>query len=254
MIDLIVFRVLNNKYAISIENIQRIIQATELTNIPNAHPLIDGMMSYEENVLKVLSFRKMIGLESYRQELETLFGKLKIAHGAWVNALEESLTTGCNFTKTTNPHMCELGKWIDNFTSYDDRVTEVFNTLVEFHKQLHTRGGDALEIYKKNPEAARNVLNVDIKNIYGKTMGALDTFVLELDAVANSLQKMLIYENKGKIFAIKVDVIEDIAHIEESEIKNSNEEESDNDFLELDGILDLNGDLINVIKNIKIPK
>ena len=254
MIDLIVFRVLNNKYAVSIENIQRIIQATELTNIPNSHPLIEGMMSYEDSVLKVLSFRSLIGLESYQEELQKLFIKLKDAHTVWVDALEDSLSTGCEFTKTTNPHMCELGKWIDDFTSYDDSVTEVFNTLVEYHKQLHNCGGEALEIYKKDPLKAKKVFDVDVKNIYTHTMGALDTFIEDLDTIANSLQKLLIYESGDKIIAIKVDAIEDIAHIEESEIKRSNDEDSQSEFLELDGILDINGDLINVISSVKIPR
>jgi chemotaxis signal transduction protein len=254
MIDLIVFRVLNNKYAVSIENIQRIVQATKLTNIPNSHPLIEGMMSYEDNVLKVLSFRSLIGLESYQEELEKLFIKLKDAHSAWVDALEDSLTTGCDFTRTINPHVCELGKWIDNFTSYDDSITEVFNILVEYHKQLHNRGGDALELYKKDPLMAKKVFDVDVKNIYARTMGALDSFIQDLDSIANSLQKLLIYESEDKIIAIKVDAIEDIAHIEESEIKRSNDEDSQSEFLELDGILDINGDLINVISSVKIPR
>ena len=253
MIDLIVFRVLNNKYAVNIDNIQRIIQATQLTNVPNSDPLVDGMMSYEESVLKVLSFRKLIGLESYQEELKCLFSKLKDAHTAWIDALEVSLSTGCNFTKTTNPHMCELGQWIDDFTSYDENISIVFNELVEFHKQLHSRGGDAIELYKQDPQKAKKMFDVEIKNIFFHTMGALDTFVKELDTVANSLQKLLIYESKDKIFAIKVDAIEDIAHIEESDIKHSNEEDVQSECLELDGILDINGDLINVIKSVKIP-
>ena len=62
MIDLIVFSVQNNRYALNIENVQRIIQAVELTSIPNAHEYIDGMMSYEDSVIKVLNFRKLINL------------------------------------------------------------------------------------------------------------------------------------------------------------------------------------------------
>ena len=253
MTDFIVFKVLENRYAVRIDNIQRIIPSTELTNIPNAHKFVDGMMSYEDGVLKVLSFRKLIGLPSYAVELEALFKRLKSAHGVWVESLKDSLYTGCEFTKTTDPHMCELGKWIDNFTSYDDRVTEVFNILVEFHKQLHNRGGDALEIYQVDKERAKEMFNIDIQNIYGQTMGALDTFTHEMESVSNSLQKMLIYENDTKIFAIKVDSIEDIAHVEESEIIHSNEEEVTHEFLELEGVLDKNGVLINVIKKVSIP-
>lgn len=255
MIDLIVFRVGSNRYALNIENIQRIIQSVNLTEIPNTHSLIDGMMSHEDSVVKILSFRKLIGLVSYEVELQELFVKLKDTHKAWIDALKLSIHTGSKFTKTTNPHMCELGKWIDGFTSYDDRVSEVLAGLVEYHKQLHHAGGDACEVRKTNPEKAQEMVDVEVNNIYNHTMGALDTFVDELDTVANSLQKLIIYEDKVNeaTFAIKVDVIEDIAHIDESSIMNSDEKHNDNEFLELDGVLDLDGVLVNIIKKVNIP-
>ena len=71
MTDLIVFSVGDNKYAIRIENIQRIIQSVSLTSIPNSHEYVDGIMSYEESVIKIVSFRKMISLPSYKDELST---------------------------------------------------------------------------------------------------------------------------------------------------------------------------------------
>lgn len=254
MIDLIVFRIGTNKYAINIENIQRIIQAVSLTNIPNAHTLIDGMMSHEEKVIKVLSFRKLIGMDTYDNELAVLFTKLKGAHKAWVEALQIAVNSKSEFGKTTNPHMCELGKWIDSFTSYDDSIAGIFSNLVENHKQLHHKGQDILDMNKIDHTQAKKMLDVDINNIYIKTMGALDIFVKELDTVANSLQKLIIYEQDSKVFAIKVDEIEDIVHADESSVKTANEEEKENDFLELEGVLELNGALINMIKKVAIPR
>lgn len=253
MTDLIVFSVGSNRYAMDIENIQRIIQASHLTSIPNAHKYIDGMMSHEDSVIKVMSFRKLIGLPSYEDELKTLFVGLKGAHKDWVDSLKHSMDTGSKFTKTFNPHMCDLGKWIDNFTSYDDRVTEVLSELVEYHKRLHLTGGEACELKEIDAESAKKMVHVDVNDIYNHTMGALDTFVKELDTVANSLQKLLIYENEGKKFAIKVDIIEDISHVEESDIMSSDSQEESTQFLELDGVLDIDGVLINVIKTIKLP-
>ncbi len=142
MIDLIVFSVASNKYALNIENIQRIIQATELTDIPNSHECIDGMMSHENGVIKILNFRKLIGLEVHEEDT----------------------------------------KEVDEYT-----------------------------------------------------------------------QKFIIVEKKDISFAIKVDLIEDIAHIEESDIMLSDNEDNENKFLELEGILDLDGVLINVIKTVNLP-
>ena len=253
MIDLIVFSVGNNKYALNIENIQRIIQASELTNIPNSHNLIDGMMSYEENVIKVLNFRALINLDRYADELKVLFAQLKLGHKVWVDALRHSISTGSKFTKTTNPHMCELGKWIDTFTSHDEKVVAVFKELVLYHRQLHLRGGDALEVYQKDKKAAQQIVDIEITDIYEHTMGALDNFVSELDMVANSFQKLIMYEHNSAVFAIKVDNIEDIAHIQESDIMGSEDKQEDHEFLKLEGVLDMDGILINVIKKIDIP-
>jgi len=143
MTDLIVFSVENNRYALSIDNVKRIIQAVELTDIPSSHELIDGMMSYEDSVVKVLSFRKLIGLEEH-----------------------------------------------------DD----------------------------------------------------------EKGAIEDSSIKFLFYENEDENFAIKVDKIDDIAHINESDIMNSDEKHTTNEYLELSGVLDIDSVLINVIKTIKLPK
>jgi len=254
MIDLIVFSVSGNKYAMDIENVQRIIQVEALTNIPNAHDYIDGMMSYEDKVIKVLSFRKLIGMKTYASELGSLFESLTKTHSDWMDDLRISIETGVNFTKTFDPHACGLGKWIDSFTAYDEHVVEVLKELVEYHKQLHTLGGTAYEIRLSDKEHAMHMLNVELTNIYQHTMGALELFVKELDTVADSLQKLLIYDNNGTIFAIKVDAIDDIAHVEESEFINTNDEHDINEFLELEGVLDLDNVLINVIKTVSLPR
>lgn len=254
MKDLIVFNVGENRYALNLENVQRIIESPSLTNIPNAHKLIDGMMSYEEKVIKVLSFRKLIAMNSYIHELSALFATLKAGHEEWISELKISLEIGAVFSKTLNPSACELGKWIDGFTAYDDKVVEILNELIDYHKQLHTKGGVALELYKKDKEAALEMLNSDIIPIFEHTMGALDTFIKELDVVANSLQKLIIYDNDGVVFAIKVDTIEDIAHVSESDFANSIDEDQSSEFLELDSVLDLDGVLINVIKTVRLPK
>lgn len=253
MIDLIVFKVGDNRYALKIENIQRIIQSINLTDIPNAHPLIDGMMSYENGVIKILNFRKLIGLDSYEGELKEFFIKMKEAHEDWIEALKLSVSTGSKFTKTTNPHICELGKWIDNFTSYDDNVSVVLSNLADYHKQLHVAGAEACEVRKSDQNKAQEIVDVKVNDIYNHTMAALDTFVNELDTVANSLQKLIIYENDGQKFAIKVDVIEDIAHIKESMIMQNENNHNINQFLELEGVLDLEGVLINIIKEVSVP-
>jgi len=57
--DFIIFSVANNDYALEVSKVDRIDHIPKLTPIPNSHPFIDGLMSYQDNTLKVVSFRKM---------------------------------------------------------------------------------------------------------------------------------------------------------------------------------------------------
>jgi chemotaxis signal transduction protein len=142
MIDLVVFNVGNSRYALNIENTQRIIQMLELTQIPNAHDFIEGMISYENKIVKVLNFRKLIGLAPYEDENENL---------------------------------------------------------------------------------------------------------------KDSFSRLIFYENNSKNFAIKVDSIDDILHIDESQIKKGEEKQKNNKYIEILGSLNINDVLINIIKTLKIP-
>jgi purine-binding chemotaxis protein CheW len=142
LLSFIIFNVGSNRYAINIDNVQRIVHARDLTAIPKSNKFIDGMMSYEDDVIKVLNFRKLIGLEPHK---------------------EDSVKT-------------------DEYT-----------------------------------------------------------------------QKFIIFEKDDSCFAIKVDSIEDIAHIEESKIMKRDEEGYSDEFLRLEGVLDLDGVLINVIKTVSLP-
>ncbi|NOQ31088.1 MAG: hypothetical protein GQ570_08210 [Helicobacteraceae bacterium] len=255
MKDLMIFAVQNNRYAVSIENIQRIIQAPILTDIPNSHPLVEGMMSYEDNVIKVVGFREMINLPTYGSELKVLFDKLKIQHTEWVEALKMSVTKKVTFNKTTNPHICELGKWLDGFTSYDEHVSEILKELNTYHKTLHTSAVEILELLEVDQEAAIKKVETEVYEIYNHTMGAIDTFIAEFDIVAASLQKLLIYQGSEKgTFAIKVDSIVDIAHIDPSSIKERKESNKVSKFLELEGIIDLDNYLVNIIKSVELPE
>ena len=78
MEDYIIFTIGDNYYALSVASIQRIIQVPSVTAIPNAHPMVEGMMSYENRVIKVVNFRAMMGMESFEESATSKSQKLLI--------------------------------------------------------------------------------------------------------------------------------------------------------------------------------
>ncbi len=251
MKSLLIFKVKKNFYAINLDFIQRIIQVRAATEIPNAHEFIDGMVSYEGRVIKIVNFRKMTNLPTYEDDLIELFERLKQQHALWVDTLKESVQKGVKFSLTTDSHLCDLGKWLDSFTSYDENVSKILRELNSFHKQLHNSAVDIIKIAQRDRDKALAEIDTNVISIYKSTINLLDTFIDEFDSVADSLQKLLLYSN-GDEFALKVDEIIDIAHVDR-DITLQNIDTEPSQYLELEGVVELNDILINVIKTVKLP-
>jgi len=105
MEDYIVFTIGDNYYALGVASIQRIIQVPCITAIPNAHPMVEGMMSYENRVIKVVSFRAMMGMDAYEDKAGNKSQKLLIYQtkeaffGIIVDQIEDIKSLDCALLK-----------------------------------------------------------------------------------------------------------------------------------------------------------
>lgn len=252
MIDLMVFSVGDSRYSLNVENIYRITQVKELTTIPNSHELIDGMMSYEGSVVRVLNFRKLVGMTPYEDEIKELCLKNIGSHKQWMDALKDSVVNGSKFTKELDSTKCELGRWLKNFNSYDDDSLKVIKELSRNHKYLHDSAEGVFETCRSDRKAAEQMVDTEIKAISLRAIESINVLHSESKSIADSLQKLIFYKSGKTTFAIKVDAIQDIIHIDESKIIKM-QEDKENEFLKLAGAVDLDGDLIDVIKTISIP-
>lgn len=254
MKDLIIFSVKDNFYSLDIDNVYRIIKVKELSVIPNSNRLVDGMMSYEGSVVKVLNFRKLAGIIPYEEEIEELCVKNIKSHKKWMSALKESVVKNSKFTMELDSTKCELGKWLKNFNSYDDDSLKVIKQLTRNHKYLHDSAEGVLTISKHDRKRAEKIVETEIKDISLRAIESIKLLHSESKSIADSLQKLILYKKDNTTFAIKVDAIVDIVSVEESDILHVDSQESENEYLELDGAIDVKGDLIDVIKSINIPK
>lgn len=74
-------------------------------------------------------------------ETTTLLNKVQsaeIAHYKWSANLSNALYAGSEFTGSTDPTTCVLGKWLYGETSKDDAVVSDLRSQLEpLHKELH---------------------------------------------------------------------------------------------------------------------
>jgi len=252
MQSFILFNVGELRYAMALDNIQRILIVPKLTPTSQKDKIFEGMMSYEDDVIDVVSFRKMISMQGYSAKVSEMFIDLKGQHKAWVEALSDSVHKHVPFTKTTDPHACHLGKWIDNFSSYDEEVNGILRHLNTHHQALHQSAVGVLERYAEDPAMAEAWCSSHVKGIYEKTIGYIDAIATHADSVANDSQKLLILEHGGTRFGLQVDTISDIIHVEESAIKDQSSLQRCGKYICIKGVLEHESKLCSVIESINI--
>ncbi len=255
MTSYLLFRVEALHYAVPLERVKRIVNVPMITPAVGKDVTCEGIMNYEGSVIEVYSFRSMIGKKSYVETVETMFDELKGQHKAWIDALSDSVTNGVAFTKTTDPHACHLGKWIDKFSTNDDSVNDTKRFLNRHHQELHKSAVGVLETYETDPAKARSWVENEVQAIYMKTIGFLQQMASHSEQVANDSQRLLIMSRvDAEPFGLKVDDIDDIVHVEESAVIRSSGLAREGRYIKVIGAMEHNKRLLSVIESITIPK
>ena len=253
MNDYIVFTIGGNYYALQVASIRRIVQVPSITPIPNAHPFVEGMMSYENKVSKVVNFRQMMALPPHEEEIAALFVRSKDDHIRWVKTLLQALEEDHAFTLTFDPHACQFGKWLDSYSTHDEKVLNVLKVLRPMHAKLHEKGKEIMAIRESDPKKAMEMFQSDIGAIFDFTSAKLDEMTAMSPSISGQMQKLLIYQRDEEYFGIKVDKIEDIVRLDPSMLKHLARHDNGSDFVELEGVVELSERLVNVIKSVSMP-
>jgi len=255
MKSFVVFSISKLWYGIDIESVKRILPAQKLTHIPNSSEHIEGMFQYEGRVIKVLSSRHLTGELSYSQELEELFPNLKEQHKEWIDALVESVDKGVTFTKTTDPHACNLGKWIDSFHPENVEVMHIMQELNHHHQLLHHSAVDVLKLSETCVSDARHWIEDNVQDIYKSTISCLCQIEDKAEAVAVDFQRCLILNAQdGTTFGMNIDEVEDIVHVEESALSEVSDGPSLGGCMNVSAVMDYKDHLVSIIKDVKINK
>lgn len=255
MRSFVIFKVIDQLFGIDIECVKRILPSQMLTDMPDEGEHIQGMFQYEDTIIKVLDFRRIINKKSYAEQLKDMFPELIAQHKAWLDALTSSVNDGTEFLKTTDPHACELGKWIDSFHPENDEVVKTMKHLDLHHQRLHRSAIDVLEERDKDLESAKQFLEEIAGETYKQTVGYITEISDMSEQLASEMQRCLILIDKDeKSFGVNIDTVEDIVHIDENRLNTVQSVQRMSDFMNVAGILEHQGKLITIVQDITIRK
>ena len=253
MKDYIIFRVAQSFYALEVASVERIIHLLPVTPVPYAHPYVEGMVSYEKKVTKVVNFRKMTGLRSYEEELGELFAGAAAGYAEWTASLERVLRGGDILGFTTDLRLAAFGEWLEGFNSHDAEILGLLKKLRPLHARLLEKGKELLWAQQSDPQRASELFGECSAVLLPQIVEVLGEMATRNEAMAEQLQKMIMVRSNGEFFAIKIDSIDDMAQIDEETIRHVDEMGRKEPFLETEGVVDIGGNLVNVIKTVLLP-
>ena len=108
------------------------------------------------------------------------------AHYKWASNLSNALYAGTEFTGSTDPTGCILGKWIyGEAGTSDSEILALRNELEPLHKEIHQSATYVLDLLKTDPTQAQNYYHETILANISTLVGKLDR-VVELETAANN--------------------------------------------------------------------
>ncbi len=141
------------------------------------------------NILRLDSMRKA------NAEAESLLNtaqSAETAHYKWASGLSNALYAGAEFTGSTDPTTCVLGKWLYGEAITDDEdILSLQAEMEPLHKELHGAAVEALEMYKTDPEKAQKYYQETIQGTLATLVGLLDRVVEDGMALSDSGTKAM---------------------------------------------------------------
>jgi chemotaxis signal transduction protein len=249
--QLLIVQIKNEKYAFKVDNIVEIINRTALTDVPESESYLEGILHHRSEVLPILNFRTILGEKSYKNEQIALLDSVINQHHEWINSFKHSVETGEPFNKALDPHMCNLGKWIDQMLSClkcnnEGFVNLIKETLLQEHNSLHLDGKKILEL--SNKEEQLHLTNTKITAHYKAVVAELERLKKELDKLIFSYERVIIYKYKEEKFGLVIDLFDKIIDIDENDLQHINSGSLiTNDTITFDSVIHYENTVIMVV-------
>lgn len=108
----------------------------------------------------------------------------KAAHYNWYIQLGDALYAGTDFTGTTDPTSCDLGKWLyGDAGTQDPEILALREEILPLHETVHSYADDALRL---DPDQAQIYYRQTIQTSVTTLIDKLDRIVVRAEAIRSS--------------------------------------------------------------------
>lgn len=123
-------------------------------------------------------------------------------HALWIWQLLQSISQGKEFEGQTDPTKCQLGQWLNSFTTENQELAAYMEEIHRYHKQVHESGESIKALMDQDPQDLAGAME-----IYEETtlpnmdkvlelLGAMDDVAKEADALYEKMVEQALYVNR----------------------------------------------------------
>lgn len=187
----------------------------QIQTLPIKGQGILGVYKYQNSMVPIFDFAKLIGVDSGQVVMQSLIENLELRekeHVDWLDALNQSLEDeNIAFTKALDPHKCAFGKWYDGFETRDETLRDI---LVQFdvpHKHIHSLANKLFALRDQGKQAeALDCLHIER---HGTLRRLESLFSQACEQVKSAMRPVILFVTKDGVvptFGIIVDEINDV--------------------------------------------
>ena len=221
----VVFKLKDQLFAISSQNVAAINKKIEVTLLPNLPSHIKGIINYRNEIFKIYDTRNIFSIKT-RQEENSEFGLMmdsrKRDHIKWLDELENSVAENRVFSLTTDPHACAFGKWYYGFQTNNLRLRKFLDRFENPHNRIHSIA-QKIEVFKENNDfkSAQKLIDETKSNELSLMINLFNEIT---DAIRlHSNEHVILLKNNDKRCALEVDDVLAIEHLEPADTKEAKE-------------------------------
>ncbi len=133
MIDFIICKIEDGYYAFNLDNVQRIIESKDLTNVSDSSIYIDGIMTYENQPIEIINLRRVLNFKEYKNEITKI---LIYKHNDNILGLIVDAIENIVHLNESEVEFMETGTRENNLIDVS-RVVEIDNTLVSIVNNIN---------------------------------------------------------------------------------------------------------------------
>ena len=194
-----------------------------LTELPNNNKSFIGVKDYMGVPTPIFDLGIVLNNQSTyvaNQALSDLLIAREKDHQEWLDALENSLTTGAAFEKAKDPDKCAFGTWYNNFKTDNEDLRVILDKFDKPHRELHAMAEELLSMNKNEcSERALALFEEKKRKIFTVLVRLFQT---AREQITLDYKPIIIFTTKdGKTphIGLLVDKVEDSVNVNKDNIK-----------------------------------